>query len=281
MKPELELEVERQSVHAGEEVRGRVTLRGVSSYRDLTVTLQGEEVLDAGNLVRSYVYPVMAESRRLAGDGETPAEGEFAFAFPLPREIHPSYASSRIRCRYLLKARLKAGGLMPREVIQRLHLTVLPPFLEEQPATPHDLVIEEGGLRLEAHLERTTLASGESLRGSLLLDRETDEVPLPTRLTFRLAAIEESTEPGFRHRQALWVQSHEVEPTPRTEFPLWGTFEFPVDRDAPFTGEWNTFRLHYGFRVGMNLPGGRQVRRSLPIRVYRRYIPAREGLGIA
>lgn len=275
MRADVDLELERQSVLPGEEIRGRVTVTGVTSFKSLTLSLQGEEVLGAGSLVRSYVYPVLDEVRTF---GAPMGAGDFVqpFSFRIPDTAPPSYASPDLRCQYFLKARLQLGGRMGLgrlggDTIKRLHLTVLPSDEGAVPVVSRELVLEDGGLRLVAFLEDTAIRSGESLRGSLQLHRSSDDTELPSRLTFRLAAIEESLSSSYSHRQVLWVQTHDVEPSPYMDFPVQGLFEFPLPEDAPFSGDWTSFRIHYGFRVGMNLRGGRQIRESLPIEVHRRY----------
>lgn len=278
MRADVDLYVERQSVMPGEEIRGRVTVSGISTYKSLSLSLQGEEVLGAGSLVRSFVYPVLDEVRNF---GAPIQASDFVqpFAFRIPETAPPSYASRDLRCQYFLKARLQMGGRMGLgrlggDTIKRLHLTVLPSDADAAAGRSRELVLDEGGVRLVAVLDDVSVRTGESLRGHLQLHRDGEDTELPTRLTFRLAAIEESLAPSYTHREVLWVQTHDVEPNPDMEFPIEGLFEFPVPEDAPFSGDWTSFRIHYGFRVGMNLRGGRQIRESLPIEVHRHYTEA-------
>lgn len=266
------LEVERQSVRAGDSIRGRVIVPRSNKHKDLAVTLVGQEILGAENFVGIWLYSIVDETQPLGAPRESPSDTEHAFSFELPQHAPPSYASRDLRCEYHLKATIKRGPL--RDVTQRLHITVLPPLLEDVSADPHALSLEDKGLLLEAQLDRTTIASGETLQGRILFSRDTPQTKLPVRVTFRLAAIEEATDDYYKHRKVLWVAENELVPDPGMEYPVAATFEFAVDKDAPFSGEWNGFRVHYGFRVAMNFQDGRQVRRSLPIRVYRRYVPA-------
>lgn len=272
MKTDIDIELSRQALHPGEKVSGRLTIQGASHFKKLSVSLQGEEVLGANSIVRSFILPVVEESLTLAENGTAEEPTSFPFEFEMPEYAPPSYASENLRCQYSLKAHLRRGGFH-RDLIRRYHLTVLPPEVREAYSAPREFIIEEGPVRLTARLDRTSLPSGESLVGSLLLDRLEEGVELPSRITFRLAAIEESTEAGYHHRQVLWLETHDVEPDENAEYPLAGFFEFPIREDAPFSGSWNTFRVHYGFRVGMYLANGEHVRESLPVRVYRIYHP--------
>ncbi|HXE73723.1 MAG TPA: hypothetical protein VNO81_13760 [Candidatus Nitrosotenuis sp.] len=293
MKPGLDIVVDRQILHPGEEVRGRVVLAEGLQARSLTVSLQGEEVLGAHNISGLFVLPLVEESKQL-----TPEDLEFSFR--IPPDAPPSYASIDLRCQYFLKVRLSTGGL--REGIRKLHLTVLPRETPGEGAGPLDLALEHGGVKLEVRLDNPVLAWGESLFGSLILNRLEEEAELPTLLTFRFACVEESTDPAFRHRRALWVQSHEVPVSEELDFPIVGTFEFPLDIETggpwsasesplrvlsqlvtgqtgsstialPFTGTWPSFRVFFGFRMGMRLAGGGDVRQSVNLHVYRRYLP--------
>ncbi|MEW6279237.1 MAG: hypothetical protein AB1758_11470, partial [Candidatus Eremiobacterota bacterium] len=253
----------------GDPVDGCVELSGAPPGVPVTVTLQGEEIVGANHLFRSYVLPVAEEALSVESTGELVQRIPFRFA--IPYQAPPSYASWDLRCQYFLKARAQSGW---RNEITRLHLTVLPPALPPPTAHPAELVVEDEGIRLSAHVASNCLFTGNSLHGHLTLSREKPEAPLPARISFRLAAIEESKVSDYRH--VLWVQSHDIEPTEDAEMPLGGLFDFPVDQTAPFTGEWNLFRVHYGFRVGLTRPGrGRERRESLPILVFRDYEPAR------
>ncbi|MBI3926752.1 MAG: hypothetical protein HY319_14525 [Armatimonadetes bacterium] len=275
MRPNIELDIDRQTLRPGDELSGVLSVSGVGQHRGFSLSLQGEEVLGADNIVRSYVLPVLDE-KLVALEGGDPAIAEpHPFFFLLPADTPPSYSSQEFRCQYCLKARVRSGW---RDTIQRYHLTILPPQTAEE-AQPedgaHELVLEEEQLKLTARLERTSIPTGGRMAGTLVLSRTGESAPPPGRLTFRFAAIEEATEPGYYYRKVLWLGTHEVQPEPEAEFPIGGYFEFALPDDAPFSGEWNTFKVHYGFRVGMILPSGRHVRQSLPIRVYRVYSPER------
>lgn len=259
---------DRQAVHPGEPVEGQIELTELSQIKSVTVSLQGEEVLGANNIVRSFVLPVVDE--RKVYQAEDISEGKFSFCFTLPEDAPPTYASRDVRCQYSLKVHIQRKG-WARDLIRRYHLAVLPRRTDAPGSAPTELILEEGAIKLSARLDQISLSTGQALGGSLLLETTQDNTPLPSRLTFRFAAIEESIEKGYHHREVLWLATHDVEPEEELHLPITGFFEFPIDREAPFSGSWNTFKVHYGFRVGMFLPGGRHIRESLPIRVYKSY----------
>ncbi len=271
MPGDVEVDLERQVLKPGGKLVGKVLLKGFPHFEWAKACLQGEEVLGANNVGHSAVLPIVEEVKVLAESRSIDQE-TFPFEFVLPEDAPPSYASREIRCHYFLKVHVRRGG-WSRDVIRRFHLTVLPPEASPSRGAPREIVLEEGKVRLVARLDQVGLITGESLSGSLLLDQVEEGAPLPARLTFRFAAIEESTFRGFSHREVLWLTTHDVEPADASQLPISGFFDFPLREDAPFSGTWNTFRLHYGFRVGMYLPGGRNIRESLPIRVYRHYHP--------
>ncbi|MCE7869292.1 hypothetical protein DYH09_02830 [bacterium CPR1] len=267
----LELNVERQTLHPGDVVEGEVELTDYPKGIKVIVSLQGEEIVGANHLFRSYVLPLVEQMHSFTSTGEH-SQRE-SFRFQLPERTPPSYASWDLRCQYFLKGRARPRIL---EEISRLHLTVLPPEDPFPESAGAELAVENGGIKLTGLLHASHLYTADSLRGELVLERgEGVESPLPERISFRFAAIEESKVSDYR--KVLWVQSHDIEPAPQAELPLNGYFEFPIEETAPFSGEWSLFRVHYGFRVGLTPPGGgREERVSLPIQVYRAYEPLPE-----
>lgn len=260
---EIELELDRQTLRPGEVLSGRVLGPGRPGEQ-LTLSLQGEEVLSAANIAFSYVLPIVDERLEVR---PTP-EGS-PFSFTLPDHAPPTYASQELRCQYFLKLR-RLGGLLGRETIRRFHMSVLPPEPEPEPE-PLALNLTHSPVSVDVQLDRTNLCTGESLTGELLISRTDESAPLPRQLSFRFAAIEEAVEPGYSHRAVVWLETHDVIPDPELTFPIKGMFEFPIPEGAPFCGEWATFRVHYGFRIGIKLADGTDVRESAPINVYRRY----------
>jgi hypothetical protein len=276
----LELTVDKQTLRPGEGLSGTVELRDYPKGVKVTVSLQGEEIVGANHLFRSYVLPILEETHTFQSTGEK-VQSE-PFTFQMPDQTRPSYASWDLRCQYFLKARARPRLL---EEISRLHLTVLPPddpWIEQNSV---ELTVDNKGIKLVALVETPHITTGDVVHGELLLSQESPEAALPERISFRLAAIEESKVSDYR--KVLWVQAHDIEPTSAAELPINGFFEFPVDQTAPFTGEWNLFRVHYGLRVGLTpAGGGREERQSLPIQVFRHYDPVREeqseqGMGLS
>lgn len=271
---ELELELIQALMWPGETLTGVVHIDGPGEPL-VHLTLQGEEVLSA--MAFHYVLPIFEVSATLDC-----SRGPADFHFVLPAELPPSYFSTDLRCQYILKARRKGAGHgilgLRRDAIRKIVIPVLPLGGEED-QTQHWFVLRAGGAELEVRLDSVAVEAGNSLTGELLIKRVSDG-PMPSALTFRFAAIEESTHPGYAHRKVTSLQTHDIQPEPDVEYPLTGFFEFPVDKDAPQSGDWNTFRVHYGFRVGMSLPDGTHVRESLPIAVHRYPHPIRDAQAI-
>jgi hypothetical protein len=265
MKPQLDLDVERQAVLPGEELTGSLLLDGVSSYRSLSVSLQGEEVIGANSIVGAFVFPLFDHVQRLSGTGSV-----FPFSFTLPKNAPPSYSSSDLRCQYFLKARLQIG--LGHEQIRRLHITLLPQPAPENPGDILTASVEEAGATLNLEIPACSVANGDTLAAAWTLHASAER---PSRINLQLAAIEETTRKP-QHRKVLWVQDQHLDISADQ-----GAVLFPIPRDAPFSGDWNTFRVHYGFRASMSFASGKQTRASLPIHVYRHYIPAQPAeLGI-
>ena len=267
---ELEIDLICATLRPGESLAGVVRIDGPGDPL-VHLTLQGEEVLGASNLSFQFVLPFF-EMASTVDCSEGPAD----FHFLLPEGLPPSYFSQDLRCLYTLKARRKgaAPGLLPtllpsmkRDAIHRLHIPVLPapsPVNQEQ----HWFVLPAGAVELEVRLDSCQVEPGQSLTGELVI-RKVSDGPLPRCLTFRFAAIEESTKKGYHHRKVTSLQTHDITPEPDLEYPMKGFFDFPVPLDSPASGDWNTFRVHYGFRVGLTLTDGQQLRQSLPIEVCR------------
>ncbi len=266
MRPEIDIFFDRQAVSPGEFVEGKLVIENLQENDKVVVSFQGEETLGANNIVRSYVLPILEEQRIFE---TTTGTNEFEFKFPVPTDAPPTYGSRDIRCHYHVKVHVKRSWF--RDLIRRYNVAVTPKKVEPPSAVPTELQLTDGPVRCITRLNTTSLFTGESLAGSLLVESDHENAPLPTKLTFRFAAIEESLERGYRHREVVWLETHDVEPDEEMVLPISGLFEFPIDRQGPFSGNWNTFKVHYGFRVGMYLPGGRHVRESLPIRVTKHY----------
>lgn len=262
---EVEIDLIQGALRPGDSLSGVVRTQGPGDSL-VHLTFQGEEMLAASQLT-SQVLPFFEVTHSL--DCST---GTAEFHIPLPGELPPSYHSHDLRCQYTLKGRRKGAvaGLLPgfrRDAIHRIHIPVLAPHREPE-QTQHWFVLAAGGVELEVRLDSLQVEPGQSLTGELQL-RQVKEGPMPQSLTFRFAAIEESKFPNYKHRKVMGLQTNDITPEPDLAYPFQGLFEFPIDRDAPASGEWHSFRVHYGFRVGLTLQDGQSFRESMPIEVCR------------
>jgi len=260
----FDIELDRQVVQAGDELVGWLTLSGVE-VASVEVTFHGEEILGANDIAYSFVLPVADHKL------DIPAEGGLdrkEFRFKVPDEAPASYASRNIRCHYMVKASLKRGFWRP-ECHRKLDVTVMPSLLEGLTTEPEELEVEHDELRLIARLDRNVVLTGETLTGSLLFEKKNEGAKLPTKLSFRFAAIEESTQRGFSHREVLSLQTHDIDVDQELELPFTGFFEFPIHHAAAPSGTWNMFKVHYGFRVTFYDQDGKDHRESTMIRVMR------------
>lgn len=263
---EFDIELDYQVLQPGQELIGWVTLDDPDS-ESVEVVFTGEEILGANDIARRYILPVVEERVSLPitrGGGKQRKE----FRFTVPLEAPPTYASRDVRCEYAVKAIVRRG-FWKRSLIQRLHVTILPATQGELQALPSELEVDHPDLRLIATLDQTIVLTGESLSGSLVLERKNDRARLPRSLSFRLACIVESTDRFYSHREVLSLDVKDVEVEPDLVLPLVGDFDFPIASTAPSSGTWNSFRVHYGFRVVMHDHEGKDYRRSAFIRVLR------------
>ncbi|MBN9415843.1 hypothetical protein ABS71_16540 [bacterium SCN 62-11] len=262
---EIEIDLITATMRPGDTLSGVVHVHGAGEPL-VHLTLQGEEVLGAGNLGFQYVVPFFELTATVDC-----SEGPAAFQFVLPKDLPPTYFSQDLRCLYVLKARRKGAGtglpFFRRDAIHRINIPVL--ALEGTAnREQHWFVLPAGGVELEVRLDSCQVEAGQALTGELKINKVSDG-PLPRSLSFRFAAIEESTQKEYNHRKVTSLQTQDITPEAELEYPMQGFFEFPIDLSAPASGQWNTFKVHYGFRVGMTLSNGEQVRQSLPIEVCR------------
>ena len=261
---ELDIELDRQVVQAGDEIKGWVTFDG-DEAESVEVAFQGEEILGANDISHSFVLPVADEKFELEmGKGQSRQE----FTLQVPVDAPPSYASQNVRCQYCVKATIRRG-FWRRNVIRKLYVTVLPSLAEGLTATPEELEVEHDDLKLIARLDQNVVLTGEPLTGSLLFDKKSDGAKLPKKLSFRFAAIEESTQKAYHHRRVLTLETHDIEVDQELELPFTGYFEFPIHHSAEPSGTWNMFKVHYGFRVTFYDQQGKDHRESTMIRVVR------------
>lgn len=260
----FEIELDRQVLQPGDELVGWITI-DETDVESVEVIFFGEEILGANDIARCYILPVVDEKTTLARDG-----GFYRreFRFVVPPEAPPTFASRDVRCQYAVKAIAKRG-FWKRSPISRLQLTILPATPGELQAIPTELEVDHPDLRLIARLDQTIVVTGDSLSGTLSLERKNDDAKMPKGLSFRLAAIVESTDKFYSHREVLALDVNDVEIDPQLELPFAGMFDFPIASTAPPSGTWNTFRVHYGFRVVLLDHEGKDFRRSAFIRVLR------------
>lgn len=261
---EIDISLIQGALRPGDVLSGVISIDGPGEPL-VHVTLQGEEVLSANSMAFHYVLPFF-EAATTVDCSKGPGE----FRLTLPESLPPTYFSQDLRCLYVLKARRKGAASFlgfARDAIHRLDIPVLPapchPELQQ-----HWFVLKGGGVELEVRLDNIQVEPGQNLTGELLI-RRPQQGPLPKELSFRFAAIEESIKNGYSHRKVMSLQTRDIVPEEDLDYPVQGYFEFPVPLSAPESGTWNTFKVHYGFRVGMTLADGSQVRESLPILVSR------------
>ena len=260
---DFDIELDRQVVQAGDDLIGWITLTG-EDVESVELAFQGEETLGANDYT-TYVVPVADEKLQLKVGGGLERE---EFRLKVPDDAPPTYASRNLRCQYVLKATIKRG-FWRRNVYRKLFITVLPALPEGLTAMPEELEVEHDDLRLIARLDQNVVLTGEALTGSLLFEKKREDAKLPTKLSFRFASIEESTESAFAHRQVLNLDTHDIEVDPELELPFTGFFEFPIHHSAEPSGTWNLFKVHYGFRVTFYDQEGKDHRESTMVRVVR------------
>lgn len=213
-----------------------------------------------------YITPVADEKLTIKRE-----EGLFErreFRLTVPDEVPPSFATRDIRCQYAVKA-IARGGFWKRSRIRQLQVTILPALQEELRPLPLELEVEHPELSLLVSLDQAVVLSGDTLSGSLVLDKRVEGARLPQSMSFRLAAIIESLDPFFSHREVLSLQTKDVKVDPEFVMPFMGVFDFPIPTTAEPSGTWNTFQVHYGFRVVLCDHDGKDYRRSAFIRVLR------------
>ncbi len=261
----FDIDLDRQVLQPGDELLGWLTMDD-PQVESVEIVFQGEETLGANDVLRRYILPVVDEKQSIPSRGGL---HHHEFRFVVPVEAPPSYASQDMRCEYFVKAIAKRG-FWKRPMIARMHITIMPASqLEDWRALPAELEVEHPDLRLIARLDHTIVLTGESVTGTIHLDRKNDDARLPTKLSFRLAAIEESTDKYFPHREVLSLDTHDVDVDQEMTLPFVGDFEFPIGSRAEPSGTWNTFKVHYGFRVVLIDHTGKDYRSSTFVRVLR------------
>ena len=263
---EIELEVERQLLYPGDTVSGRVLISGPGP-QEVTVSLQGEEVYRP-YLGFDTIQPILEKSVVVHCK-----QGQGQFSFELPGDTCASYSSDHLRCAYYLKAtRFKAEKILgiARNSIARLHLTVAC-AIQDYDTSAHELKLANEHLVMEIQVDQISLEAGETLTGSFILTRLKENGALPESIVFSLATLEQMT--NGSHRNVLWRLENSIKPTADLEYPLIGSFEFPVKEDSPTSGDWGLFKVHCGFRVRLDWGAKKDQRESLPIQLRHAIVP--------
>jgi hypothetical protein len=285
VKTTLEIELTRQISRPGDEIAGTVHLaaEGKIRARELTVSLQGEETVGANSINRSIIIPLVNEQRSFpleknAGDGETPQGSDnpqeclsshdrfcSPFTFKLPENIPPSYASDIFKCLYFVKARLDIPW--GRDMIEKMHITVVPYEPISQESRPVEISLERENLKIKVDLERDSLFAGDSLAGTFYLEHIAEEAP--RLVNFELRAEEHSLEESYSFSRVQWSLTKDV---PLKDFETGYTmarFEFPTPADAPFSFKWNSFEVFWEFLVTITTFDDEEVKISRPILIKR------------
>lgn len=261
----FDIELDRQVVQVGDELIGWLTVED-QDVESVEIAFQGEETLGANDVFSQRVILPVADERLTidARGGLVRKE----FRIKVPDDASPTYASRNVRCQYGVKATI-ARGFWRRNISRKLDVTVMPSLTEGLTAMPEEVEVEHGDLRLIARLDQNVVLTGDSLSGSLYFEKKTEDAQLPTKLSFRLAAIEESSEKGYPHREILTLDTHEVIVDTELHLPFTGFFDFPIHEAAEPSGTWNLFKVHYGFRVTFYDQLGKDHRSSTMVRVVR------------
>lgn len=286
VKTALEIEVEKQVYYPGEEIKGSLLIHGDPKKpcraRQVLLTLHGEEILGAESLTYSWVTPFLKlqtflhpadktfcpDLRAGTRGGEfNPMEiyGEFPFSFFLPEQSPPSFPSPNVQCRYLLLARLDIPW--SRDLISKLHLTILPRYPEAAPSDSAEAEFSDGEVRLGLVLDKKCITREESLRGSFEIIFSPAEPP--EKIFFEVkAAVRGLEDKDFS--EVIWSEEKEVSPGKQDSSSAAGTFEFFIPRVAPFSGRWNSFRVEWQFVVRLLMPGDRVLALPLSFEVRRK-----------
>lgn len=261
----FELDVSRQVLQPGDELVGWVTADD-PDLKEVSIIFSGEEMLGANDVARCLMLAVAEDKAVFEVDGKSLDRQRFKFT--VPRDAPPSFATRDIRCFYVVKAIAKLGFWKGNR-LRKLQLTILPSILEDLKPVALELETEHPDLGIFTRLDQTVVLTGDVLSGSVVVERKTAEATVPRRISLRLAAILESSDSYFSHREVLMLETKELELDASQDLPFFDKFEIPIPKTAEPSGTWNTFRVHYGFRVSVYDHLGKDYRSSALIRVLR------------
>jgi hypothetical protein len=274
MSASLDIELTRQVFRPGDKVEGTAMVnpgRQVN-LKELTLSLQGEEVVGAASLARTKILPLINEVHTIPlshmeegvsrGDGNT---FHYPLTFTLPANAPPSYASDAFKCSYYIKGRIDIPWAF--DVIEKLHITIVPyePGAEEKAA--EEFSFEEEGLRGRIELEKDTLLAGDTLTGVLHLDYTLDETPMAVEL--QVHAQERSLLPGYPLTRTIWRSTRDLEIKDVDTGYTMVRFEFPIPADAPFSHRWNIFEVAWELLVTIGSPDKKERREVKPLTIRR------------
>ncbi|MDQ7821884.1 MAG: hypothetical protein RDV48_03720 [Candidatus Eremiobacteraeota bacterium] len=255
MKSTLEIELDRQIFRPGEHITGKIhfNLQEKLTIDKIILSLQGEEILGANSITRSVVMPLVNEQHvvlsRDEGQHESIPEGtppsSFPIEFRIPDTLPPSYASEVVKCLYFIKGQVSIPWA--RDIIEKMHITVIPYAPREKPPEPVALVLEEESIKMRIELEKDSLMAGETLTGSLSMEYIPQEVP--EEISFEIRAREKSLDESYTLDRTIWSLTRESSIKDEQTGYLVANFEFPTPPDAPFSHRWNTFEITWEFRV--------------------------------
>jgi hypothetical protein len=284
VKRTLDIELMQQIFRPGSEIAGHVHLVAEKNLRikEFIVSLQGEETVGANSINRSIIIPLVDEQKAfITGEAESeaphPSEGNqalscdehdrfcFPLVFKLPENSPPSYASEIFKCLYFIKARLVVPWA--RDIIQKMHITIIPYETISREGKPASLALEESNIKAKVDLEKDSLLAGDALSGSFYMEHIPEEAPQLVK--FELRAEERSLEESYDFSRTVWSINKEIPLKDVETGYTMAHFEFPTPADAPFTFRWNSFEVLWEFSVTITTFHDKELKIVQPILVKR------------
>lgn len=271
MKTSLDIELERQIFRPGEEIAGtiRLTTDKKVAYREMSISFQGEEILGAHSFLRTKILPFVNEKKVVLpvpgkeephrahheqGAYETESVS-FPISFKVPSDAPPSYSSDAFRCIYCIKGRLTLPWAF--DVIEKIHITVVPYMEGQKEDEPPVLSHEEDNLKIRIELDKGSMLAGDTMTGTFYMEHIPEEAP--RLVSFQLKAQEHSMEEDFPLLRTIWSIQREVPLTDVDSGYTMAKFEFPVSEDAPFSYRWHGFEVIWSFCAIIQTFDGREL----------------------
>ncbi|MCL5773760.1 MAG: hypothetical protein M1536_05205 [Firmicutes bacterium] len=282
MKSFLEIELERQVYYPGEKITGKVNLQTESpiKVRKLILTFHAEEVLgaDAAStslnpyLVKTSLITPLIKDEKILKEPKPPesqieiSAEEFPFEFIIPENSPASFSSGYSSCLYFLTARAEIP--MGVDIISKSHITIFPRYEEKKPM-PIDFGTEEENLKIRISVEKDIFYIADSVEG--IIDIEYPSAEQPSKIIMALKALEESLEEKIIHKRELWNTRQMVELDVKSAAEAaYGKFSFPIPRQAPFSYQWNTFKVSWYLELRVEFPSHKFKTVSSKIEVRRK-----------